>query len=642
MKDDKPKRQTPSVKGVVPDRDSNQDPEADEIAHYDENTIRRVFRWSAVAVVLIGCLIGGGIYLSRRKPAPTPTKVTQIAAPTVRQAAPVEVPTVNFIEASVGAGIRFIHNNGAYGDKLLPETMGGGVAFLDFDNDGAQDLLFVNSTQWPWKSAASGSPRPTMALYRNNGKGAFTDVTAGSGLDVSFYGMGAACGDFDNDGLVDIFFTGVGGNHLFKNLGSGKFKEITLEAGVAGQAGDWSTSASWIDYDNDGLLDLFVCNYVKWSREIDIEVNYTLVGLGRAYGPPMNFQGSFSTLYHNEGNGRFSDVSTAAGIQIKNPATGVPAGKSLGVAPVDLDNDGWIDLIIANDTVQNFVLHNQKNGTFKEIGALSGVAFDANGQSRGAMGIDTGRFRNDGSLGVVIGNFANEMTALYVSQGQSRPGALPLFTDEAIAEGIGPASRIPLKFGIFFFDYDLDGRLDVLTSNGHLEDEINKVQQSQHYKQSAQLFWNTGSNDTSTFVSVGTEKAGGDLFRPIVGRGSAYADIDGDGDLDVVLTQVGGAPLLLRNDQALGHNWVRIKLAGKKHNRDAIGAWINVTAGGLNLSRQVMPTHSYMSQSELPVTFGFRKSDKIDSVTITWPRGATQTVPPERIKLGATTLIEEG
>ncbi|MSU64398.1 MAG: CRTAC1 family protein [Pedosphaera sp.] len=638
MKDDKPKRQSPSFKDAGTDQDS----EAEEVAHYNEATISRVFRWSAVAVLLIGCLIGGGIYLSRRKQAVAPPKVTQIAAPTIRQSAPVEVPLVNFTETSAAAGIRFVHNNGAYGDKLLPETMGGGVAFLDFDNDGAQDLLFVNSTLWPWKSAASGSPRSTMALYRNNGKGIFTDVTAGSGLEVAFYGMGVACGDFDNDSLVDVFFTGVGGNHLFKNLGSGKFKEITVEAGVGGQPTEWSTSAAWIDYDNDGLLDLFVCNYVKWSREIDIEVNYTLVGLGRAYGPPMNFQGSFSTLYHNDGNGRFSDMSAAAGIQIKNPATGVPAGKSLGVAPVDLDGDGWIDLIVANDTVQNFVLHNQRNGTFKEIGALSGVAFDVNGQSRGAMGIDTGRFRNDGSLGVAIGNFANEMTALYVSQGQPKPGALPLFTDEAIAEGIGPASRLPLKFGIFFFDYDLDGRLDVLTSNGHLEDEINKVQQSQHYKQSAQLFWNTGSNDTSTFVSVGTEKAGGDLFRPIVGRGSAYADIDGDGDLDVVLTQVGGAPLLLRNDQTLGHNWVRIKLAGKKHNRDAIGAWINLTAGNIKLSRQVMPTHSYMSQSELTVTFGLGKSEKIDSVTIIWPGGATQTVPLERIKLRATTLIEEG
>src|SRR5207302_1047588 len=315
----------------------------------------------------------------------------------------------------------------------------------------------------------------------------------------------------------------------------------------------------------------------------EAEVGNKVDGRTRAYGQPNNFEGAFPRLYHNHGHGRFTDVSAQSGIQVKNPSTGVPAAKSLGVAPVDLDGDGWIDLVVANDTVPNFVFLNQRNGTFKEIGALSGVAFDSLGNARGAMGIDAAHYRNDDKLGIAIGNFANEMTALYVAQ-----NAPTNFLDAAIAEGIGPASRLPLKFGVFFFDYDLDGRLDVLTANGHLEEEINKVQQSQQYKQSTQLFWNTGSNDTSTFVSVPPEKAGADLFKPIVGRGSAFADIDGDGDLDVILTQVGGAPLLLRNDQTLGHHWVRLKLIGSKSNRSAIGALVKVRVGSQMFTRQVM------------------------------------------------------
>jgi hypothetical protein len=618
--------------------------EPEELAHYDDATVGRVFRWSAVAVLVIGGIVGGGVYLARRKPASEPAKVTQIAAPVTRQTSAAEPPAAKFTDITTAAGIAFVHNNGAYGDKLLPESMGGGVAFFDFDNDGDPDLLFINSTYWPGKVPAGKTPT-TPVLYRNDSLGGvvkFTDVTAGSGLDVSLYGMGVACGDFDNDGLVDIFVTGVGGNHLFRNLGGGKFQDVTVNAGVGGSPGGWSSSATWLDYDNDGRLDLFVCNYVRWSKEIDLEVGYKLVGVGRAYGPPMNFQGAFPSLYHNDDDGRFTDVSEKAGIQVRNPATGVPVGKALGVSPVDLDGDGWIDIVVANDTVQNFVFHNQKNGTFREIGALTGVAFDANGQTRGAMGIDVARFRNDRNVGIAIGNFANEMTALYVSQAAPKPGALPYFTDEAIAEGIGPVSRLPLKFGIFFFDYDLDGRLDVLTANGHLEEEINKVQASQQYRQSAQLFWNTGAGDSSTFVNVPSSLAGTDMFRPITGRGSAFADIDGDGDLDVVLTQVGGPPLLLRNDQALGHHRVRFKLAGKTANRDAIGAWVNVRVGEQVRSRQVMPTRSYLSQSELPVTIGLGKSDRISAVEIQWPNGATENIPLDRVKADGTTVLQQG
>ena len=606
--------------------------EEQELAHYDDAIIGRAFRWSALALVLL--VIGGTVVFSalHRNPARTPAKLTRLVAPGLAKAATVQTPLARFTDVTAASGIRFSHVNGAYGEKLLPETMGGGVAFFDYDGDGHQDLLFINSTYWPGH-VPPGASLPTVALYHNDGQGRFTDVTAGSGLDVSFYGMGVAIGDYDNDGLPDVFITAVGGNRLFHNEGHGKFKEVTTEAGVGGTGRDWSTSCAWIDYDNDGKLDLFVCNYVRWSREIDIEVGYKLVGVGRAYGQPMNFEGTFCCLYHNEGNGRFKDVSAASGIQVRNPVTGVPAGKSLGVAPVDLDADGWIDLVVANDGVQNFVFHNQRDGTFKEIGASSGIAFDSYGRARGAMGIDSARYRSDGAVGIAIGNFATEMTALYVSQETPL-----LFADEAITEGIGPAGWQQLKFGVFFFDYDLDGRLDVLTANGHLEEEIGKIQQGQQYRQPAQLFWNAGQRSGGCFIDVRPDRCGQDLFKPLVGRGSAFADIDGDGDLDVVITQVGGPPLLLRNDQALGHHWLRLKLVGTKSNRDAIGAVIKANVNGQTLWRQVMPTRSYLSQSELPVTIGLGNADKVDHLEIVWPSGTRQSLMP---RLDQVTVVTE-
>jgi hypothetical protein len=603
----------------------------EEVVHLDDRVVGRAFRWSALAFVGLAVLAGGGVWYAKRKPAREPSKVTQITAPTAPIQPPTEMPTMRFRDVTAESGIRFVHYNGAYGDKLLPETMGSGAAFFDFDNDGDQDLLLVNSTDWPWHKR-EGQQAPTMALYRNDGHGHFEDVTIGSGLDVACYGMGVAAGDYDNDGKTDLFITAVGGNHLFHNEGNGKFKEVSGPAGVGGSAKEWSTCAAWIDYDNDGKLDLFVGNYVRWSREIDQEVGYKLTGVGRAYGQPMNFEGTFPCLYHNEGNGTFKDVSAASGMQIKNPSTGVPTAKTLGVAPVDIDGDGFIDLIVANDTVQNFVFHNERNGTFKEIGGTSGIAFDSYGATRGAMGIDAARYRNDDALGVAIGNFANEMTALYVAQQNQL-----FFTDQAISEGVGPASRLLLKFGVFFFDYDLDGRLDLLTANGHLEEEISKIQKSQSYAQPAQLFWNTGASSGSTFRQVSAEKCGQDLFKPMVGRGCVYADIDGDGDLDVLLTQTGGAPLLLRNEQATGNHWLRFKLVGNRSNRDAHGAWIKVRLGSQILMRQVMPTRSYLSQSELPVTIGLGKSAAWDEIEVTWPGGAAQKVTNARLD-GLTTV----
>jgi enediyne biosynthesis protein E4 len=602
----------------------NRPQEEEEVAHLDDQVVGKAFIWSAVALIVIaGTVTAGIVYAKRTKPKAAP-KVTQLTAPAAATARSGEVPTVKFTDVTAAAGIRFTHFNSASAEKLLPETMGAGVAFCDFDNDGDQDLLFINGKPWPWTRPAGKSP--TLTLYANDSSGKFSDVTTGSGLDVSVYGMGVAVGDFDNDGLADVFVTCVGENRLFKNLGGGKFSNVTASAGVAGDAKQWSTAACFFDYDNDGRLDLFVGNYVKWSREIAAEVGYKIDGKTRAYGQPMNFEGSFPRLYHNDGGGKFTDVSVSSGMQVKNAALGVPAAKTLGVVPADLDNDGFMDLVVANDTTPNFVFHNQKNGAFKECGTTCGVAFDSYGNTRGAMGIDAARYRNDAALGITIGNFANEMTALYVSQ----PGTM-FFTDEAIPEGIGPASRLLLKFGVFFFDYDLDGRLDVLSANGHLDEEIVKLQKSQSYRQPAQLFWNTGAKSSASFAVVDAKHAGADLFKPIVGRSSAFADIDGDGDLDVVLTQAGGAPLLLRNDQQLGHHWLRVKLVGAKSNRSAIGAKLVAKAGGQTLVREVNPTRSYLAQSESIVTFGLGKNTRIDSIEITWPDGQKQTLTPDKV-----------
>jgi hypothetical protein len=575
--------------------------------------------WLVLAIV---CMAAYGWlkheYSGRSAPLATPATPNDHAA---------EAPAVRFVDITASSGVAFVQRNGAYGEKLLPETMGGGVAFFDFDGDGDSDLLFINGMEWPWRPAATGAPA-TMALYRNDGHGRFDDVTAGSGLDISFYGMGCATGDYDNDGLVDVVLTGVGGNRLFHNAGQGRFTEVTVSSGIGGSTNDWSTSAAWIDYDNDGDLDLFVCHYVRWSRELDLKVGYTFDGKTRAYGPPMRFEGSFPSLYRNDGGGRFTDVSASSGLQVRDPTTGQPVAKSLAVAPVDVDDDGWIDLIVANDTVQNFLFHNLRDGRFAEIGSHSGIAFDAYGSARGAMGIDAARFRNDGALGIAIGNFANEMNALYVSQRDALR-----FADEAVTEGMGPASRQLLKFGLFFFDYDLDGRLDVLTANGHLDEAIAQYQPNQRYRQPAQLFWNRGSTRGMNFVAVPEANCGADLMRPLVGRGSAFSDIDGDGDLDVVMTQIAGPPLLLRNDQTLSRHWLRFKLVGTKCNRDAIGAWIKVRAGGQRLSRQVMPTRSYLSQSELPVTIGLGSATQVEEVEVQWPGGRRQKVTGAKLDM---------
>lgn len=525
------------------------------------------------------------------------------------------LPNVQFVDVTKEAGIGFVHVNGARGKKLLPETMGSGVAVLDYNGDGRPDLFFVNSQAWPGEQP-DGQPPPTQALYRNDGQGRFEDVTQEAGLALTCYGQGVAVGDFDNDGDPDLYITAVGGNFLFRNDG-GKFTDATQEAGAATGDG-WPSSAAFFDMDNDGDLDLFVCYYLAWTAEYDQALGFPLLGYPnvRAYAPPSAFQGTLNVLLRNDG-GKFTDVSEASGIQVRTPDLKTPVGKGMGVAPWDVDGDGLVDLAVANDTTPNFLLHNLGDGKFEEIGVQAGVALDSLGTARGGMGLDWADFRRDGSLGLGIANFANEMAALFTSGG---PGSL-LFTDMAPQFGLGVVTQVPLKFGLFFFDYDLDGRPDLLLTNGHLEPEIARVQSNMTHPQAAQLFWNSGHPGRSMFLSAPAETIGPDLLRPIVGRGSAYLDIDGDGDLDVVMTANGGPPILCRNDGGNANHWLRLDLVGRQSNRDAIGARVTVKAGGLTQHSQLFLAKGYLSSVEKTLTFGLGKADVVDSIEIVWPSG---------------------
>jgi hypothetical protein len=552
-------------------------------------------------------------------------------APIGPQAAVVQPPHVTFTDITAKAGIRFTHTSGAFGRKLMPESLGSGCAFIDYDGDGHQDLLLINSRPWP--GFEDGKPLPTMQLYRNDGNGTFTDVTAAVGLDVPLSGMGVAVGDFDNDGLPDLFITALGDSRLLRNTRGPdrkhRFVDVTAKTGDLGKSPSWPTvtgeaflawdrpiafpsSAAFVDYDKDGRLDLFVCHYVVWSPRYDLAQGFDLQGLGRAYGPPTRFEGTHCRLYHNEGDGTFRDVSKAAGIEVLG-AFGRPLGKALGVAVADVDEDGWPDIVVANDTARNFFFHNQGDGTFKERGQESGVAFTG-GTARGAMGIDWGEYR-PGQSALWIGNFADEPDSLL----RLDNARWLQFSDKALAEGIDGPSRAPLVFGLFFFDYDLDGRLDCLTCNGHLEPGIKKVQPSQDHAQPPLLYWNTGRKPA--FATVSAKEAGDDLFRPLVGRGCAHADIDGNGTLDVVLCENGGPARLLRNDGGTGHHWIRLALEGdgKRSNKSAIGARVVVTAGDLVQKSEVRASKGYLSCSELPLTFGLGTAATVDRVEIHWP-----------------------
>ena len=541
-----------------------------------------------------------------------------VASPSPSPTPPRPSGPIEFTDVTAEAGIRFKHNSGAFGKKYLPETIGSGGAFLDYDNDGWQDILLVNSKDWPENKKRKSFP----ALYKNNTDGTFTDVTQQAGLAVEMYGIGVAVADYDNDGNEDIYITCVGPNRLFRNLGDGKFLDVTGKAGV-GDPG-FSTTAAWFDFDNDGKLDLFVGNYVEWSPETD--QNCTLDGKNKSYCTPQNYKGQSPTLYRNRGNGTFENVTARAGV---NDA----AGKTLGVALLDYDDDGWIDLFVANDTEPNKLYRNNRNGTFTDNAVVAGVAFSEAGTARAGMGVDAADYDGSGKQSVVIGNFTNESTALYHNDGSG------LFTDEAPASGIGKMSAQSLTFAVFFFDYDLDGMLDIFAANGHVSDDISVVQPTVKYAQPPHLFRNRGRKK---FEEV-TSKLGRALNRAVVGRGAAYGDFDNDGDLDLLITTNNGPARLLRNDNANQNDLLRVKTVGTKANRDGIGAKVVVkTSKGKTVYGMVRTGSSYCSQAEMPLTFGLGKPEEGTTLTleITWPGNQKETIA--NIKPNQFVIVQEG
>ena len=572
---------------------------------------RVVGAMGAIALMVVTSACSSPEKVADAPATPGTSKTTEAPA----SAAAVPGIPVTFVDVTEPAGIRFRHQSGAFGAKYLPETMGSGALFLDVDQDGWQDIFLVNSTKWPGRAGAPSY----HALYRNNGNGTFSDVTVAAGLRVEMYGLGAAAADFDNDGLVDLYVTAYGRNRLFRNRGGWTFEDVTAKAGVAGSG--FSTGAAWVDYDRDGRLDLVVLRYVQWA--VDKDLFCTLDGTTKSYCTPESYQGQSAALYRNRGNGAFEDVSRAAGIYD-------PTAKALGIALMDADNDGWIDLFIANDTQPNRLYRNRGDGTFEDIATRAGVAFNEAGVARAGMGVDAADYDHSGRQSVVIGNFSNEMIALYTNEGTG------VFVDEAPATTIGRASLLTLAFAAFFFDYDLDGRVDIFAANGHVADDVNRVQPNVTYAQPPHLFRNLGAR---RFEAV-THTSGADLVRPMVARGAAYADYDLDGDLDLLVTTNNGPAHLFRNDGGNRHNALRMSLIGATA-RDAIGARVQAVVDGIpGPSSMVKTGSSYLSQSELPITIGLGEKSGVTGLRVTWPGGKVEELPAQTANQHLT--IQEG
>jgi hypothetical protein len=524
-------------------------------------------------------------------------------------------PGLTLSDVTEQAGIRFRHNSGAYGAKFLPETLGPGCAFLDYDNDGWIDILFVNGQDWP----GHRRQKSTLRLYRNNRNGTFTDVTEQAGLDVEMYGLGVAVGDFDNDGFPDLYITAVGQNRLFRNDGRGRFKDVTLAAGL-GPRSALSTSAIWFDFDRDGFLDLFVCNYVRWTPERDVFCS--LDGKVKSYCTPEAYRGATSWLFRNRGNGTFEDVTARSGVFDAS-------SKSLGVAMLDFDSDGWPDLFVANDTQPNKLYRNNRNGTFREVAVGVGVAFSEEGRARAGMGVDTGDFRRTGRMGIAVTNFDNEMMGLY----EPGPGG---FTDRAVATGVGPATRDRLGFGCAFLDLDLDGHLDLAAVNGHIDDNVRGLGRGALHAQIPNLLLNDGKGR----FRDAAQEAGPGFARPKVARGLALGDFDRDGDVDLLLTTNNGPAYLYRNDVAGPNRSVRFELEGRKSNRDAYGAVVQLFDSSGMQTQMVKSGSSYLSASSKALTFGTGNSDQADRVVILWPSGSTGEF--KKVAYGRTYRCVEG
>ena len=514
--------------------------------------------------------------------------------------------TVTFTDVTAQAGIDFTHDNGATGDHRYPELFGGGVAVLDLDSDDWPDLLFVNARGW----RATSTTR--HGLFRNNRDGTFTDVFAGSGLDgADAYGLGATVADYDNDGRDDVFLTTVDGGRLYRNAGDATFRDVTAAAGIGD--GRFAVSAAWLDYDRDGLVDLFVGNYVDWSPETD-----TGCGDPPGYCGPDAYRPVAPVLYRNTGGGRFENVTARAGLDD-------PTDKAMGVAVLDHDADGWPDLFIGSDRVPAKLYRNDGAGGFTDEALRAGVALSERGRARANMGVDAADYDRSGRPDILVGNFLHEMLGLYRDTGDG------FYTDAAPRTTVGRASYQSVTWAVFFLDVDLDGHLDIFAANGGTDESQGMLDSRARLSQPPLLLRNVGDG---TFRDL--SRAAGEAFgRPAMGRGAAYADFDGDGDLDLALTALNGPARLLRNDGGNRNNWLRVRLTGAGSNRRGIGAVVMVTSASGAQRRMVRSGSSYASQSELPLTFGLGRDAVVDTVDVVWPSGTTQrftdVAPNQRI-----------